>query len=655
LFEGGVVENPFEKAVQEVELQKGKIVSLGANKVNQSTGTDGSGQRGAKIGEIRQRADGSSWRKVSTTGDRKKDWERVKQGAKKVAGKAKEGFKKLMGKDDESIERKKYEKTYEGEKGHQYEHYEDKHLESHVKNTETQDLKKFVEYHGHDKSMKRLLDHAKNELKNRTDENPFENKKEGGETKKEKESSKEVGEEKGDESEGKDEKPEKDDGDKESGDGDKESGDGEKEEKKITAKDVEKMSPQEKKKHGIKKMPDGEYNPETGAGWSADKGIDIDDESKKRVAQKPRSVKNQISHLVSPESAKLMSFVDGKAGTGKSYNIGQAVEDMGYEKVDTQGEFNAEDYEENGAYVELKGARYNYSDFLTTLFKYNGTGEGKPPLLSFDDSDNMLFDKNVQNMLKTLEGTDPEIQIGQTYKKKIADALGIDRDEVPDSFTFNGRLNFISNKDLGGSEDMKALFPGRANKTTMDFDNKEMLYSMSRFIDKVNIAGKKLPFKQAKEYYDFMKENQDFIPEGNLQARFFGTIHDYKNIFDKDEDLQEDFDSWQDYAKFQLKEYKKDKDKKTKGRKIKKAFGYLVKGEESDWYNEEDEDDNDDEEENEKSESYIDEDEWDGVEEVPLNYTHDKDNKRVVSTAPVPSRQRAARSGAISKAFKNLI
>jgi hypothetical protein len=238
--------------------------------------------------------------------------------------------------------------------------------------------------------------------------------------------------------------------------------------------------------------------------------------------------------------------------------------ELGYDKINKDQPYDPEEHP-NGSYVELKGTGFNYGDFLAYLYKYRGQ-EGSKTLLSFDDSDSMLFNPKTINLLKNFEGKTPKITITPTFKKKIADLTGENVKDIPDEFDFHGKLNFITNKGLDDSQDSAAL-KGRSKPIHIDLDKKQMLYAMSTMLDGKLRDGYD-NFEQNKELYDVLVKNQKNLPESDLQVRTLGNIKEAKMTFGNlPKETQDQYEDWKDYYAESLKKVN-----------IKKAFDYLLGG-----------------------------------------------------------------------------
>lgn len=535
-------ENPFEKGLRSMigsTLSKvgGKIASAGANV------SAGGGHHGAQIGETRtwsgkkfQKQSDGSWKEYDT-------------------------HQKESKQDDSSSSSKTKQEDKNSHNQHADHQFTPEKMRQHAADTSTDKLHSYVNKFSKDKTKKQLVDAAKQELKGRgvdmdkESENIYD--KHGSDDNPSKETEKNSSKESADKETPKTEGKEKNEGQSNKEDSPKEK--------------TDKKTEEKKKDSGKKiKTEEGEYDPETGEGWADDNSLGLKDEDKKKLRLESESLAASTKALLHPEGTKHLMVISGRAGTGKSYNTKKTAKELGYDTINTSDkEFDASDHP-NGAYVELKGTKSNYGDFLGKLYKYTQGSEdmkdGKFIFLNFDDSDNMLENDDVINMLKTFEGQDKKIQIPQTYKKRMAESIDVDPKSIPDSFNIDKlKIGFITNKNLEGNEDMNAVL-SRSEKHHIDPSDKELLYTMSTHLNNAEIDGKKIPFKEAKEYYDFTKENQKLIPEGRLSGRFYGDLKNEKLKWTDSKEFQKEYPTWQEYAKSKM----------LKKPKLKKAFEDLL-------------------------------------------------------------------------------
>jgi mutator protein MutT len=527
--------NPFEKGIRTSigsALGKigSKIASAGASV------SAGAGHHGAQVGETRtwsgkqfQKQSDGSWKEYNTNSKESKQEDTGQQKNQKT--------------EDNSSDKSTHEQ-------HSDSQFTPEKMKEHASKTSSDKLKSYINKFSNDKTKKQLVESAKQELKGRgidvsEGENVYDKHGDGENTKESKTTSEKQSESKVDKTEEKKQQtPE------------------------ASQSKQEKPSEEEDKGETIK-TEEGEYNPGTGNGWNGDNSLGMKDEDKKKLRMESESLSASTKVLLDPEGAKHLMVISGRAGTGKSYNTKKAVKDLGYSMINTSDkDFDASDHP-NGAYVELKGTKSNYGDFLGKLYKYTQGSEdmpeGKFVFLNFDDSDNMLENDDVVNMLKTFEGENKKIQIPQTYKKRMAESIGVDPKTIPDSFNIDKlKIGFITNKNLEGNEDMNAVL-SRSEKHHISPSDKELLYSMSTQLRNTEIDGKKIPFKEAKEYYDFTKQNLKNIPEGKLSGRFYGDLKNDKLKWKHSEEFQKEYPTWQDYAK-----------SKMPSSKIKKAFENLL-------------------------------------------------------------------------------
>jgi len=313
---------------------------------------------------------------------------------------------------------------------------------------------------------------------------------------------------------------------------------------------------------GTIKTKEGEYHPETGEGWEEDLSLGMSDDDKELLNTKVKSIKNAVFNIAKDNARKSLSIIGGGAGIGKTVAVRSELKKMGYKEIDLNDkDFDSEAFSGKG-YVDIVGGNSSYTGFLKDLYKYRGNEDSKI-VLNFDDSDGIMVkatsnsgDPKINNLFKVL-GQDKEkrtVKLDDTTRREIAKAEKIDESEVPESFDIYSKLNFITNKDLMKNKEENenvAALARRAQTVNIETTPKESLYNMSKYLRSATINDKKIPFKEAKEYYDFVRDNVDLVRQKSvISGNFYADLADYKDLFHKEsEEGTTKAKTWQEFAK----------------------------------------------------------------------------------------------------------
>lgn len=325
--------------------------------------------------------------------------------------------------------------------------------------------------------------------------------------------------------------------------------------------DFSKLSENQKKERGWKQQKDGFYNPETGEGWDGDKDM-VSEQEKKDIKTKVEGIEDAVFNIAKDNARKYLSQIGGTTGSGKTTIVRKTLQDMGFEKIDVNKDFDSDDYSGKG-YVDVVGGNKTYTGLLKDLYKYRGN-DNSNIIMNFDDSDGILVkatDKNadpkINNLFKVLgqDKQEREITIDDTTRQQISKEEGID---IPKSFKLYAKINFITNKDIFKDKDANenvAALARRFQSASINLDDKQSLFNMSKYLNNATINDKPIPFKEAKEYYDFIKDNKELVKKKSvISGNFFADLADMKDEFERKKQKGTiDFKNWQEYAENKLK------------------------------------------------------------------------------------------------------
>lgn len=125
------------------------------------------------------------------------------------------------------------------------------------------------------------------------------------------------------------------------------------------------------------------------------------------------------------------AVITGEGGLGKTYTVLKTLENNGFQDITELGEFSAGTILGNKTFVTVKG-------FSTARGLFRTLFENNKSIVVFDDCDSILKDPVALNLLKGAL---------DSYGKRIISWMAESRgdDELPKTFSFEGRVIFISN------------------------------------------------------------------------------------------------------------------------------------------------------------------------------------------------------------------
>lgn len=244
--------------------------------------------------------------------------------------------------------------------------------------------------------------------------------------------------------------------------------------------------------------------------WSSETVEQIDARIKARFAVLETLVTNVI------EGDVRALIVSGPPGLGKSFTVESGMKDQEANCRITKGFTRA-----TGLYK--------------LLYEYRAEGS----ILVFDDADSVFDDVVALNLLKTALDTTEERVISWLSERKFVDEGG---DELPNTFTFEGSIIFITNLDFDAlivrgskiSEHLKALisrchYIDMTMKSTRDF-----IVRIKQVIRDTKMLGMLTKLEQ-QDVMEFIEANQDKLREISLRtalkvATLRKTAKDWKNM-----------------------------------------------------------------------------------------------------------------------------
>lgn len=280
----------------------------------------------------------------------------------------------------------------------------------------------------------------------------------------------------------------------------------------------------------IKKRPNGMFI-KTANGWKYHSPLPSSGADKKESVEKELEKLDKVVEKLPPVSVQdrwdsYETFIDmvidglgksaisyGIGGVGKTYTVTQALKRR-----------NLQEYLED---VHLPGSdSYDYIKITgksTATAMYKALYEHNGKLIIFDDCDSVLLDPTSVNILKGALDTTGDGTISYGSAKKIKDSDG---EPVPQRFSFNGKVIFISNLP---AKDMPQPLRSRSLTINLSMTAKETIERMRTFIDTMPFQDNhgnpiQVNAEDRKAAIDFLDENSDKIDIGDLNARTLGQI-----------------------------------------------------------------------------------------------------------------------------------
>lgn len=196
-------------------------------------------------------------------------------------------------------------------------------------------------------------------------------------------------------------------------------------------------------------------------------------------------------------------FIAGSGGGGKTFTVLNEIANAGLEEVDLEG--GIEDLEE-GDEVQVRDDQFLVVSGATSPAElYRILFENSNALIVFDDCDSFLKDENAVNILKSVLDTTGDGTV--SWNSKYIERMGI-----PTTFTFNGRVIFISNKKV---EKVPQPLLSRSLILDMDMNNEDIMERAKMLSDKLM---PELTESQREELLSFLEEHQNHLRDFSLRT-----------------------------------------------------------------------------------------------------------------------------------------
>lgn len=194
-------------------------------------------------------------------------------------------------------------------------------------------------------------------------------------------------------------------------------------------------------------------------------------------------------------------FIGGNGGTGKSYTIFNEIERHGMTKTEVSLSSDDDEVQVSDTtkhYIKVSGAS-------SPLGLYRTLYENSNALIVFDDCDGFLNNDNAVNILKAVLDTSGDGTV--TWNSPIVERMGL-----PTSFQFQGRVVFISNKEVS-----KIPQPILSRSLILD-----MTLDKTEIVERARDLGEfllpNLNEEQRVSLFDFVEENYNEFRDVSLRT-----------------------------------------------------------------------------------------------------------------------------------------
>lgn len=183
---------------------------------------------------------------------------------------------------------------------------------------------------------------------------------------------------------------------------------------------------------------------------------------------------NMVAASVQPSAV-----ITGEGGLGKTYTVVKTLENAGYKDISDLAEFQV------GTILNTRKCFTMVKGYSTPKGLYRTLFENKNSVIVFDDCDSVLKDPVALNLLKGA--------LDSYGKRVISWNADIRDDDLPRSFSFEGRVIFISNLDQ--------------TKIDQAIRSRSMMIDLSMTVD------------QKIDRMEFIAKSDEFLPEYEADAK----------------------------------------------------------------------------------------------------------------------------------------
>lgn len=199
-----------------------------------------------------------------------------------------------------------------------------------------------------------------------------------------------------------------------------------------------------------------------------------------------------VEKLVNMVAAGIQpsAVITGEGGLGKTYTVTKTLADNGYTDISDLGEFQV------GAVMNMRKSFTTVKGYSTPKGLYRTLFENRNSVIIFDDCDSVLKDPVALNLLKGA--------LDSYGKRVISWNADLRDDDLPRSFSFEGRVIFISNLNQ--------------HKIDQAIRSRSMMIDLSMTLD------------QKIERMEFIANSAEFLPEYDSEVKIdaLGLIRELK-------------------------------------------------------------------------------------------------------------------------------
>jgi hypothetical protein len=249
---------------------------------------------------------------------------------------------------------------------------------------------------------------------------------------------------------------------------------------------------------GLEEVVEFHYRKETGFKMAFSKIMNgsaaVESTSEKFDINKRFNFVEKLVNMVA-SGVQPSAVITGEGGLGKTYTVTKTLESAGYKDVSDLAEFQV------GTILNMRKCFTTVKGYSTPKGLYRTLFENKNSVIVFDDCDSVLKDPVALNLLKGA--------LDSYGKRVISWNADIRDDDLPRSFSFEGRVIFISNLDqekIDQAIRSRSMMIDLTMTVDQKIDRMEYIAKSDEFLPEYDAAAKADAISLIRELKDEAKE-----------------------------------------------------------------------------------------------------------------------------------------------------